>query len=143
MNTDIEMHDSECLSIERNPNGSGTVILNAYVHRYEGLFGKAPHEGGMQRIRMTIDSMTVSGDIGELPARIYDGSLKVGQEILDNIIRFPATHKEAITLIMTLSEDARQVEISGRGIRVFAENAFRFIEHVDFTDSASPAPPRS
>ena len=142
MNSEIELHDSECVSIEQDQQGNGTVILSAYVHRYECALGEAPHEGGEQRIRMTIDSIAVSGEVGELPATIYDGSLTVGPSRL-GLIPFPARHEGSVTLTMILSDDARQVEMTGIAIEIFSESTFRFIERVDFTRPAAPAPPRS
>lgn len=143
MNSEVELHDSDCVSIETDSQGNGTVILNAYVHRYEGECGDWPHEGGEQGIRMTIDSMTVSGETGGLPSTILDGSLTVGQLTLNNVIPFPARHEGPVALTMTLIDNARQVEITGRSIAIAPEGVFRFIERVDFTHPASPAPPRS
>ena len=139
MNSEIELHDSECVSIESDSQGNGTVMLNAYVHLYEGELGDEPHEGGEQQIRMTIESMTVTGETGELPSTIWEGSLTVGQSIL-YLIPFPARHEGPVALTMTLSDNARQVEITGRGIAIAPEGVFRFIERVDFTRPPSPAP---
>jgi hypothetical protein len=141
MNSAIELHDSECVSIEHDSRGNGAVILKAYVHRHEGEFGDTPHEGGEQLVRITIDSITVTGETGALPSTIWEGSLTVGEAILNNLIPFPAEHKGPITLSLTLFDNARQVEITGRSIAIVPESVFRFIERVDFTHSAAPEPP--
>jgi len=134
MKTAIELHDSECVSIVRDPSGDGVVVLNAYVHRYEGEFGRMPHEGGEQRIRIAIGSMTVVSETGPLPSTIYDSSLIVGESIFDNLVPLPAKHAGSVNLTMTLSDDAREVKITGEGIEIVAEGAFRFIESVDFSN---------
>ena len=78
MNEAIEMHDSECLAVAVDEEGRGSVLPDAYVHRTAGEPGVSPGEGGVQRIRMKMDAMTVEGDVGVLPAYVYEGSLTVG-----------------------------------------------------------------
>ena len=50
----------------------------------------SPHEGGVQRIRIKAEPMTMEGVVGDLPALIYEGSLIVGADVQGNIVRFPA-----------------------------------------------------
>jgi hypothetical protein len=133
MNVAIEMHDSECLAVETDETGQGFVLLDAYVHRTEGEPGVFSGEGGVQRIRIKVNAMTVDGEIGNLPAYIYEGSLTIGTSIQDNMVPFPASYSEAIRLRLMLSEDARVVIISGTGISIEPEGAFRFVESVDFS----------
>src|SRR5882757_2425048 len=78
MNQAIAMHDSECRAVEVGEEGRGSVLLDAYVHRTAGEPGVSPGEGGVQRIRIKIDAMTVEGDVGTLPSYVYEGSLTVG-----------------------------------------------------------------
>ena len=85
MNQAIEMHDSECLAVEVDEEGRGSVLLDAYVHRTADEPGVSLGEGGVQRIRMKIDALTVEGDVGVLPASIYIGSLTVGNSVQYNI----------------------------------------------------------
>ena len=134
MNVAIEMHDSECLAVERDELGQGFVLLDAYVHRSEGVPGVAPGEGGVQRIRIRIEAMTVEGDVGNLPAYIYEGSLTIGTSIQDNMVSFPAAYSEAVRLRLMLSDDARVIVISGTGAAIEPEGEFRFVEAVDFSE---------
>jgi len=85
------MHDSRCLAVEIDRSGSGFVVLKAYVHRSEGEPGVATGEGGVQRIRLDVDSMRVNGEVGSLPADIFEGSLTIGTSIQDNMVPFPAS----------------------------------------------------
>jgi hypothetical protein len=133
MNEAIEMHDSECLAVEVDEEGQGSVLLDAYVHRSAGEPGVSPGEGGVQRIRMKINAMTVEGDVGVLPAYVSEGSLTVGSSLQDNIVPFPAAYPETVRLSMMLSDDARVILVSGNGISIEIEGEFRFIETVDFT----------
>lgn len=134
MNQAIEMHDSDCLAIEVDKAGSGFVLLDTYVHRTSGEPGVSPGEGGSQRIRIKIGRISINGEVGTLPAEVYEGSLTLGSSVHDNIISFPASYAGTVKLRMMLSDDARIVVVSGVGISIEAESEFRFIETVDFTD---------
>jgi hypothetical protein len=131
MNAVIEMHDSECLAIELDEEGGGFVLLDAYVHRGVGDPLMSPHEGGVQRIRMNVEGMTVQGAVGDLPADICEGSLTVGNDMQDNIVPFPAVYMEPVRVSMMFHEDARVVVVSGNGLSVEPEGEFRFVETVD------------
>ena len=133
MNAVIEMHDSKCIAIELDEKGRGCVLLDAYVHRGDGYPLVSPHEGGVQRIRINVEGMTKQGAVGDLPADVYEGSLIVGTDMQDNIVRFPAVYREPVRLSMMLSDDARVVVVSGNGPSVDPEGEFRFVETVDFS----------
>lgn len=128
MNSAIELHDSECLKVEIGDDGTGWVLLDAYVHRSEARPGWDAGEGGIQRVRLTFQNMAVDGLIGNLPAYIYEGSLTTGDAVLDNLIELPANYpKESIFKIM-LSEDARVLTVSGSKVTVLEESRFRYVE---------------
>jgi hypothetical protein len=133
LNQSIELHDTECLAVEVDDQGHGYVLLDAYVHRTVGEPGISPGEGGVQRIRMKFGAMTIKGEVGPLPAYIYEGSLTVGSTVQDNMVPFPASSSETASLSMMLSDDARIVAVSGVSISIEAESNFRFVESVDFT----------
>ena len=128
MNLAIEMHDSECLAVETEIDRVGSVVLDAYVHRSMGEPGCAEGEGGIQRIRIAVKDMVVEGDLGELPAYVYEGSLEVGGTVFDNMIPFPRTYAATARLKMMLSDDARVVVISGTTLTILAESDFRYVE---------------
>jgi len=133
MNQAIEMHDSECLAVEFDDAGRGFVLLDAYVHRTAGEPGVSPGEGGVQRIRLEIDAMTIKGEVGLLPASVYEGSLTVGDLVQDNMVPFPASYPDTVSLSMMLSDDARIIVVSGKNISITTEGEFEFVETVDFT----------
>jgi hypothetical protein len=134
LNQVIELHDTECLAVEVDDQGCGSVLLDAYVHRTDGEPGISPGEGGVQRIRMKFDAMSTKGEVGPLPAYVYKGSLTVESAVHDNMVPFPASSSETAALTMMLSDDARIVVVSGLTISIEAESDFRFVETVDFTD---------
>jgi len=136
MNAAIEMHDSECLAVEIGESGDGSVLFNACVHRTDGQPGVSPGEGGVQRIRMKIEGMTIQGDMGGLPAYIYEGSLAIGASV-QGMIPIPAVYSDTVRLSMTLSDDARVVTVLGSRISIESEGEFRYVEQFKPTDSAS------
>lgn len=133
MNTAIEMHDSHLNEIKIETNGSGFVLLEAYVHRTEGTPGISAGEGGMQHVRLNFSSMEVEGKVGELPTYLYEGSLLAGDNLQDNMIPYPARFEAEIRLTMMLAEDARIVVVWGRGLTIQPEGEFEFVENVDFS----------
>ena len=132
MSAVFEMHDSECIAIEVDENGGGFVLLDAYVHRCEGERLMSPHEGGYQRIRMRVERVTRKIAVSNLPARICKGSLTVGEDVQDNIIRFPAIHTEPVQISMTFADGSQVVVVSAHGLSIEPEGEFRFAEMVDF-----------
>jgi hypothetical protein len=138
MNTAIELHDSKCLAVEADNHGRGFVLLDAYVHRTDGEPGAASGEGGVQRIRLKLDEMSIEGVLGDLPASIFEGSLTVGTSIQDNMVPFPAKYSEAVLLSLTLADDARMVVVSGVGLSIEPDGTFRFVEPFIFTGPRRP-----
>lgn len=135
MNLAIEMHDSVCLAVEVDRSGNGLVLLKAYVHRSEGEPGKAPGDGGVQRIRINVDSMSVNGELGSLPSDIFEGSLTIGTSLQENMVPFPASYSAVFNLRMMLADDARVVVISGTRLSIEPEGQFTFVE--DFSGISS------
>lgn len=137
INIAIELHDSEVLAVDVDGEGRGSVLLDAYVHRTESEPGVAPGEGGVQRVRINLETMKIDGEVGDLPAYIYEGSITIGSSIQDNLIPFPASYSESARLSMMLSEDARVVVVSGSQLSIEPEGEFRFVERVDFSHRSS------
>jgi len=133
MNTSIELHDSECLAVEIGNQSEGFVLLDAYVHRTDGEPGVSSGEGGIQRIRLKVKAMGVDGELGDLPACIYEGSIAIGNSVQDNMIPFPATYSEAIRITLMLADDARVIVVYGVGLSINAESEFRFVEPFNFS----------
>ena len=127
----IELHDSELFAIDPSGSDYGCVVLDAYVHRTQGEPGWSPGEGGVQTVRMTFSNMRVEGVIGELPAYLYDSSLRIGTEIHTNMVAFPARNDAPIRFEMMLGEDARTVVVYGDALTILADHGFRSVEHYD------------
>jgi hypothetical protein len=131
MNSAIELHDSECLAIERDSRGNGALILDAYIHRTNGEPSPSPREGGWQRVRLAIECLTPSREIDSLPATIYKGSLEVGGSRVDDLIPLPSSHSGDVSLTLVLLDDERMLSITGKNISIGSQGDFRFVEHVN------------
>ena len=134
MNSALEFHDSECLAIEFDSVGNVVVTLDAYVHRTEGEPGQSPGDGGMQRVRISIASTARLGEIGTLPASIYDGSLLTTSNSCPALVPLPFQSAESCELKLELFDnDARTIQITGNNFSVTPEGEFRFVEHFNFS----------
>jgi hypothetical protein len=131
MNCAIELHDSECLAIEKDSDGNGVVVLDAYVHRTDGEPGVSPGEGGWQRVHLVIESMTISGAFGPLPVDLDDGTLEADGVRLRNLLPLPSVHSGEVVLTLEFLYDAGTLSISGKNIKVEQAGEFCFVEHVD------------
>jgi hypothetical protein len=134
MNYAIELHDSACLAIECDSRGNGSVLLDAYVHRAQGEPGLSLGEGGEQKVRIRMASMCVTGELGVLPATIYEGSLTIGAAVLDNIVPFPRESRDKRNLWLMLGEGAREMSNSGTSLSILPESPFKFLERFDSSD---------
>jgi hypothetical protein len=137
VNVAIEMHDSECLAVDLNEAGHGSVLLLAFVHRTSGEPGISPGEGGVQRVRITMEGMVVEGNVGELPAYVYEGSLMVGDCLQNNMVPFPVEYSTSVCLKMMLSDDARVVAVSGKAAAIRSEGEFEHVEDFEGANRSS------
>lgn len=133
MKAAIELHDSKFLEIKLGSDGKGTVELDAYVHRTDGEPGITPGVGGVQRVRISMEMMTTTGEVGSLPATIYDGSLALESSNHDNMVPLPLQSVGSSTLSLMLADDARMIHVSGQNLLVEEIGEFRFVERVDFS----------
>ncbi|HEU5351231.1 MAG TPA: hypothetical protein VFU55_06510 [Terracidiphilus sp.] len=131
MNSAIELHDSECLVVESDSVGNGTIVLDAYVHRSDGEPCKTPGEGGVQRVRFFVEFMRVVGEVGTLPGTIYGGSLEIDGSNLD-LIPLPFSSVGSCNLRLSIL-DGSDFYITGKNMQVISEGDFRFVEHNDFS----------
>ena len=133
MKSAIELHDSECLEIKLSADGRGVLVLDAYIHRTDGEPGVSPGDGGVQRVHISMEMMTTTGEVGSLPATIYEGSLALENSYHDNMVPLPLQAVGGSTLSLMLADDARMIHVSGKDVSVKPRGEFRFVEHVDFS----------
>jgi hypothetical protein len=121
MNEGIELHDSELAAVEFS-DGSALVSLRpAYVHR-DGL-------GWLHDATVTIRGAASAPSIADLPAPIWEGSLRVGDTCHSNLIPLTGTFEGAVRLSISLVRgDAFTIE--GDHARIELHGQPRFVENV-------------
>lgn len=89
MNAAIELHDSWVVGII--PSGGSLLVRlgPAYLHRSEGHPGFDPGSVWVQDLELVFSEAVLESDFTELPRRLLDGSLSVGNDVLENCIPLP------------------------------------------------------
>jgi hypothetical protein len=132
MNSAMEWHDSELVSVNMSSPAESTIWLDGYVHRETKAASAARFEGGNQRVRISFRSMRFEGQIPEMPTDIYDGVLVLGGAEHNGLVPLPMRFEGEVKLTLTMRDDGRELLFSGAGITLEAEGEFRFVEKVPF-----------
>ena len=121
MNEGIELHDSELAAVEFR-DGSVLISLSpAYIHR-DG-------SGWLQDATVTIRGATSTPSIADLPAPIWQGSLRIGDTCHSNLIPLTGTFEGLVRLSITLVRgDAFTIEGDHASIELHGQP--RFLEKV-------------
>jgi hypothetical protein len=98
MNASIELHDSTVARIEKTGETVTVDLQPAYVHKSEGRAGIDRGTGWAQRARLIFENAIVGGTQPNLPCRIMDGELVVGEVKHDNLIPVPPNSTSPTTL---------------------------------------------
>ena len=113
-NRSIELHDTMVAAVI-DVGTQIVVFLRAYIHQSEGRPGWDAGSGWVQAAALTFSNGVVDGTIPDLPANIWNGDLKVEEEVLSNCVPVPVIFKGAVSLKLSLDAPA---EIVVRGTRV-------------------------
>jgi len=110
----IELHDSEVAAITEVGSQIVVFFSHAYIHQSEGRPGWDPGSGWSQSAALVFSEAILEGELPEFPAEIWDGTLVVGGDRLNNQIPAPFVHagEVALRLKVGLPED---LWIRGRG----------------------------
>src|SRR4051812_20514294 len=115
-NCAIGLHDSVVGSIWRSETTLNVTLEPAYIHQSVGRPGVDDGIGISQKLRMDFENGNIEGDIGELPANIFDGKFQAGSQVYANTIALPYDTSERVSLTLHLSPDNRSFCVSGHGI---------------------------
>jgi hypothetical protein len=99
MNSAIEIHDSSLVSIEKH----GDLLelrFDAYIHTSEGTPGVDAGTGWTQDVILFFDDGILEGSITQWPADLYDGTLEIDGEAIENTIPIPLDRKGNIQLTL-------------------------------------------
>jgi hypothetical protein len=108
----IEIHDSEVESISVENDGYTVLLFSAvYIHQSPGRPGIDAGIGWFQPAKLLICSAKLEGHFSELPADLYDGSIKLNGKVLENQIPIPLDFTGHVEL--TLQSVSGEVSIIG------------------------------
>jgi hypothetical protein len=98
-NRAIEFHDS--------------TFSAAYIHESNGEPGQDAGSGWVQEIRLHISEASLSGEIPETPCDLWDGEIRLGNELLQ-MVPIPLDYKGAVEI--SLEQDGK-ITIAGTQVR--------------------------
>ncbi len=133
LNAAIELHDSTVEEV-RFANGNLAIAVSAYVHRSTGTPGIDNGSGWVQGVIIDFQNGTIAGNVGDLPAGIFDGDLQIGLQTFSNMIALPCDEVGPIYLTLFLSPDNRRLVLSGDRLTIRPQEEGRYVE--DFLKQA-------
>lgn len=123
----IEIYDSTLASVG---DDGGHVVIKfkpAYIHRSTGTPGVDPGGGWVQDAILRVENGTIDGSVPRMPGDLWEGSLQVGNQRVENIIPLPLDYQGAVTLVLVAQDESRMV-IRGSAISAILVGQPRFIE---------------
>jgi hypothetical protein len=123
----IEIYDSTLASVMDN---GGHVIVDlkpAYIHRSTGTPAVDPGGGWAQDVILRVENGTIDGGVPEMPCDLWEGSLQVGNQTIENIIPLPLDYYGAVKLILVAQDESRVV-VRGSAISATLVGEPKFIE---------------
>lgn len=125
--TAIEIYDSTLVSVA---DDGGHVVIDlkpAYIHRSTGTPGVDPGGGWAQDVILRVENGRIDGGVPEMPSDLWEGSLQVGNQKIENVIPLPLDYQGAVTLILVAQDESRVV-IRGSAISAILVGEPKFIE---------------
>ena len=123
----IEIYDSTLASVTAK---GGHVVIDlkpAYIHRSTGTPGLDPGGGWAQDVILRVENGRIDGAVPEMPCDLWDGSLQVASQTIENIIPLPLDYDGAVKLILVALDESRLV-VQGSGISATLAGEPKFIE---------------
>ncbi len=113
----IEIYDSTLASVVDDGRNVVVALKPAYIHRSTGTPGVDPGGGWAQDAILRVENGTIDGSLPPMPCDLWEGSLQVGNQKIENIIPLPLDYQGAVTLVLVAQDESRFVI---RGSAVFA-----------------------
>src|SRR4029077_7988080 len=112
-NRAIEFHDSTFDGLEKDRTNVTLRFSAAYIHESNGKPGLDAGSGWIQEARLHIAGASLSGEIPELPRDLWDGSIRLGDELYQ-MTPIPLAHPLHRHYVPDLVVDAFSPELSFR-----------------------------
>ena len=116
-NTAIEIYDSTLASLVKEGQRVIVDLQPAYIHRSTGTPGVDPGGGWAQDVILVVEQGTIEGSVPELPCDLWEGSLRVGHQTIENIIPLPLDYRGDVELMLVTQTDSGVIV---RGSAIFA-----------------------
>jgi hypothetical protein len=121
VNEGIELHDSELAAVDSRDGSVHLTLSPAYIHR--------GGSGWLQDATLTIRGAGSAPSIADLPAAIWEGSLRVGDDCHNNLIPPTGTFEGVISLSITLVR-GEAFTIEGDHASIELHGQPRFVEKI-------------
>jgi hypothetical protein len=89
LNSAVELHDSVVDTVWRSEQTVLLALRPAYIHKSPGQPGVDDGIGLVQNIVIEIECGQIEGNIGDLPADVFDGEFQSGSQTFPNMISLP------------------------------------------------------
>lgn len=126
MNTAIELHDSELLSMREN-NHCVVMDLIGYLHMSKGRPGKDVGSVWQQSVRLTFSGIAELNNPHRWPDTILDGTLTLGESTFENLFPVATKFDGPCRMVLEFANDL-QLVITGSNFRTALLGEPSFIE---------------
>ncbi len=126
-NRAIELYDSTLTSLVKEGQRVVVDLQPAYIHRSTGTPGVDPGGGWAQDVILVVEQATIDGSVPDLPCDLWEGSLRVGHQTIENIIPLPLDYRGDVQL-MLVTQTESGVIVRGSAISAAPVGEPKFIE---------------
>jgi hypothetical protein len=115
-NRAIEIHDSTLANVAVSQGRAELTFSSVYIHQSDGRPGIDAGSGWVQEAILRITDADAKGAFSQLPVNLDGGYIRLGEQLLDNVIPIPLRHTGPIELRLEAWPQAQEVvTISGGG----------------------------
>lgn len=126
-NRAIEIYDSTLTSLVKEGQRVVVDLQPAYIHRSTGTPGVDPGGGWAQDVILVVEQATIDGSVPDLPCDLWEGSLRVGHQTIENIIPLPLDYRGDVQLMLVTQTDSGVI-VRGSAISATPVGEPKFIE---------------
>ena len=126
-NRAIELYDSTLTSLVKEGQRVVVDLQPAYIHRSTGTPGVDPGGGWAQDVILVVEQATIDGSVPDLPCDLWEGSLRVGHQTIENIIPLPLDYRGDVQLMLVTQTDSGVI-VRGSAISATPIGEPKFIE---------------
>jgi len=127
MKRTVEFYDSTVGAIKLVGESAEVEFTPAYVHQEEGEPGNERVTGWNLAVRLVLDNATITGNYPDMPCKLSDGALQMGDTQINYLIPLPYAESGDIEIWLQfctgdeLTITATKVELQAVGDATFIE----------------------